>query len=170
MLFQDRCFVAAFSYILILNRRKYSVQNYYAYVMTGNPIYKKLNLFQHINHEFVLGYRYIYKKKGLLGTSSVPVQMTEREVLLTQLMQINIHPHIFALKTVVLKSTSYTSCELKFRSKTTNQFLLLDLVFFIHGKECSILVPCPQCFFCFSLPFTDQGKISHKLQSFNHCI
>lgn len=155
MLFQDRCFVAAFSHILILNRRKYSVQNYYAYVMTGNPIYKKLNLFQHINHEFVLGYRW---KKGLLGTSSVPVQMTEREVLLTQLMQTNIHPHIFALKTVVLKSTSYTSCELKFRSKTTNQFLLLDLVFFIHGKECSILVPCPQCFFLLFLTLYRSGK------------
>lgn len=167
MLFQDRCFVAAFSHILILNRRKYSVQNYYAYVMTGNPIYKKLNLFQHINHEFVLGYRW---KKGLLGTSSVPVQMTEREVLLTQLMQTNIHPHIFALKTVVLKSTSYTSCELKFRSKTTNQFLLLDLFFLYMGKKVLSLFPALSVFFCFSLPFTDQGKISHKLQSFNHCI
>lgn len=166
MLFQDRCFVAAFSYILILNRRKYSVQNYYAYMVTGNPIYKKLNLFQHINHEFVLGYRW---KKGLLGTSSVPVQMTEREVLLTQLMQTNIHPHIFALKTVVLKSTSYTSCELKFRSKTTNQFLLLDLFFLYMGKNVLSLFPALSVF-CFSLPFTDQGRISHKLQSFNHCI
>lgn len=142
------------------------MQNYYAYVMTGNPIYKKLNLFQHINHEFVLGYRYIYiKKKGLLGTSSVPVQMTEREVLLTQLMQINIHPHIFALKTVVLKSTSYTSCELKFRSKTTNQFLLLDLFFLYMGKNVLFLFPALSVFFAFPYPLQIREKyhISYKV-------